>query len=51
MKALRFSAWMILSLSILIFTACGGGGGGSAEGGGERVPFLLDSQIRPPANT
>ena len=33
MKALKFSAWIILSLSILIFTACGGGGG-SSDGGG-----------------
>jgi len=35
MKALKLSAWIILSLSILIFTACGGGGGGgSSDGGG-----------------
>ena len=32
MKALKLSAWIILSLSILIFTACGGGG---SSGGGE----------------
>jgi len=32
MKALKLSAWIILSLSILIFTACGGGG--SSDGGG-----------------
>jgi hypothetical protein len=39
MKALKLSAWIILSLSILIFTACGGGGssggGGGSSGGGE----------------
>ncbi|MEA1947526.1 MAG: DUF4382 domain-containing protein [Thermodesulfobacteriota bacterium] len=34
MKALKLSAWIILSLSILIFTACSGGGGGSSDGGG-----------------
>ena len=37
MKALKLSAWIILSLSILIFTACGGGGssdGGGSDGGG-----------------
>jgi len=35
MKVLKLSAWIILSLSILIFTACGGGGGGgSSDGGG-----------------
>jgi hypothetical protein len=32
MKALKLSAWIILSFSILIFTACGGGG---SSGGGE----------------
>jgi len=32
MKALKLSAWIILSLSILIFTACGGGD--SSDGGG-----------------
>lgn len=32
MKTLKLSAWIILSLSILIFTACGGGG--SSDGGG-----------------
>ncbi len=32
MKALKLSAWIILSLSILIFNACGGGG--SSDGGG-----------------
>ena len=34
MKVLKLSAWIILSLSILIFTACGGGGGSSSDGGG-----------------
>lgn len=38
MKALKLSAWIILSLSILIFTACGSGssdgGGSSSDGGG-----------------
>ena len=34
MKALKLSAWIILSLSILIFTACGGGGGGGGSSGG-----------------
>ena len=33
MKALKFSGWIILSLSMLIFVACGGGGG-SSDGGG-----------------
>lgn len=33
MKALKLSAWIILSLSILIFAACSGDGGGSSSGG------------------
>jgi len=33
MKALRFSAWIILSLSILIFAAGGGGGTGTVSVG------------------
>ena len=33
MKALKLSAWIILSLSVLIFTACGGGGSSSGGGG------------------
>lgn len=35
MKALKLSTRIILSLSILIFTACGGGGGGGSSDGGE----------------
>jgi hypothetical protein len=34
MKVLKLSAWIILSLSILVFTACSGGGGSSSDGGG-----------------
>ena len=33
MNAFKLSAWIILFLSILIFTACGGGGGGDGDSG------------------
>jgi hypothetical protein len=32
MKALKLSAWFIISLSILMFTACGGGGSDGSSG-------------------
>ena len=34
MKALKFNAWIILSLFILIMVSCGGGGSGGSSGGG-----------------
>ena len=43
MKALKLSAWIILSLSILIFTACGGGGGSDGGGTGTLSMALTDS--------
>jgi hypothetical protein len=42
MKALKLSAWIILSLSILIFTGCGGGGS-SGGGTGTLSMALTDS--------
>ena len=43
MKALKLSAWIILSLSILIFTACGGGGSSDGGGTGTLSVGLTDS--------
>ena len=44
MKLLKSSAWIFLSLSILIFFACDGGGGSSDGGGTGTVSFgLTDS--------
>jgi len=43
MKALKFSAWIILSLSILIFIACGGGGSSDGGGTGTLSVGLTDS--------
>lgn len=48
MKILKLGAWMMLSLSILIFTACGGGGGGSG-GTGELSMDITDAKpLLPP---
>jgi len=43
MKALKLSIWIVLSLSILIFTACGGGVGGSG-GSGELSMDITDAK-------
>jgi hypothetical protein len=43
MKALKLSAWIMLSLSILIFTACGGGGSSDGVGTGTVSVGLTDS--------
>jgi len=50
MKVLKLSAWIILSLSILIFTACGGGGGSSA-GFGEVSMDITDAKPLLPEGT
>ncbi len=44
MKVLKLSAWIILSLSILIFTACGGGGGGGSNPSGEVTMSITDAK-------
>jgi len=53
MKVLKLSAWMILSLSILILTACGGGGGGGggSVGTGELSMNITDAQPLLPEET
>lgn len=43
MKALKFSSWIILSLFILIFIACGGGGSSDGVGTGTLSVGLTDS--------
>lgn len=43
MKALKLSFWIILSLSILIFIACGGGGSSDVVGTGTLSVGLTDS--------
>jgi hypothetical protein len=50
MKVLKLGAWIILSLSILIFTACGGGGGGSV-GFGEVSMDITDAKPLLPEGT
>ena len=42
MKVLKLSAWIILSLSIFVFTACGGGGS-TEVGTGTLAVGLTDS--------
>jgi hypothetical protein len=43
MKALKFSSWIILSISVLIFIACGGGGSTGGAGTGTLSVGLTDS--------
>ena len=50
MKVLKLSTWIILSLSILIFTACGGGGG-SSGGFGEVSMDITDAKPLLPEGT